>query len=1243
MKQQDPSGTQSKLNVRMYEEACSDAMKSKAARHRRRNVQRQKLGLRLTQPLPDDASEYTSSDSTASSIAPDSADESESSDEAREFNEIEQGSVGRLPAPRAIKQTTFKGIPPINKNPRASPPRRLSATSLSTGRLPAGDLGRSTAGTTYQGTARKPNAASKTTPRPLPAAALKTVQTATATATITSSSSTVPSSAILANKFKLKAVRTGSATSSRLPRPQAGVPAYKVRKKRTNLKESMVDSTREPKLFKYMKRVNQARKRGIELNEAAPLDMSAIPANFLITGDQPRRVQSLDVPAGVPATNTEQNRRNTEMVQTGPAILSASGTKKPRKGLSVQFDDSTTKVNFFTEPDFDEPTFIYEPMSIDNTLDPIGHDDSTANTATKKPRRLSLSQYQERGGTQTVARIVTFGRDSRETRALFKGITRIDQPWRTHFMAKDHLIFETICAAADFFSQPLYRPENRLSYGILEFRRDFAASEAIAARLQKTATAFYLARDEYSILVYPNGYEAWKPLTDPTSPGLSEGLLRYVIFQTTPLRLALYPPLPTTATKRDGVGATAASVCDAVMKQIFDESLSAAIKDQNTFVLVYYPVDEHLFQVLSLWLRLMRPQCQIYASRIKGSWKSFRKSATEPATIIFHESVVAGIRKIPLLWKMLQQRTHEFWSLSACGNPKRLWPTTDGRVSDHPPSLIPVQLTVTRIFPYGRAILITPSFAVSQPRELCRALERFKARAMFEPIVLVACANFPEYLRALYSDKARERDAAMLARGDSHIPIERPEFESMDMIRDRIGACELAGAIADSRRIFRLGGVPEDIAKTVWADDVMAADDEQSLVNWFAAWSTMRLTSYREFYVMGTDARDKKWSHRTVKVPNYSAGTVGNPDVLYTREARKQQDAASLLSPQAPPRTAMSTVFNCRDLPHEIREWALYFLAHGPANSWSRLYAEPVSWADTDMADGFGDPLCKYATFKNWFYYMHRYNQSSNTLIGFFYTVDTDWDRTKQSSDAPRHPWVAIYRPADPHKNKDNYTRMELLIWDPAVEGRLPTHPGPMSKLLPMQRRLIDYVGEEAPKRFEKHYLDRVWIGGFPLPPVPEPPYPLDVTRQAIENFVLDGNTWLNAWATKLVGVGWRQLNYDAYKAQSATGPGGSYAEKAHKEPETFIKAASDAGRPVRMIFHPPPGDDQVSTRCTNDLYNAALDARRARPECTSFHYRFRPTTQWYQELVEEGREYNHIRVGSWDELMNDCLPKRSS
>lgn len=1140
---------QNKLNIRMYEEACSDAIESKAARHRRRNVKRQKMGLKLTRPLPDDASEYSSSASAASSVAADSADEFGSSDEAHESNEIEMGSVGKVLTPRAIKQTTFKGMPPINKTPTVPPTRRLSATSLSTARLPAGDLRRSAAGTTYQGTARKPNSSSKIAPRPPLAVALKTAHTTTTkTSTSSSSSSTstslaplAPSSSSLADKFKLKAVRTGSASGSHLPRTKAGVPAYKVRKKRASLKESMVDSTKTPKLFKYMKRVNQARKRGIELNEAAPLDLSAIPTNFLITGDQPRRVQSLVAPAAEPATNTEQNRRNAEMVQTGPAILSASGPKKSRRGLSVRFDDSTTKVNFFSEPDFDEPTFVEEPMSVNNTLNPIGHDGSAPNTASTKSRRQSLLHYEERGGTQTVARIVTFGRDSRETRALFKGITRIDQLWRTQFMAEDHLVFETICTAADFITQPLYKPGNRLSYGNLEFRRDFAASEAIAARLQRTASAFYLARDEYSILVYPSGCEAWKPLADPSSPGLPEGLLRYIIFQTaTPLKLALYPPLPTTATKRDAVSTTPASVCDAVMKQIFDESLSAAIEHQNTFVLVYFPVDEHLFQVISLWLRLMRPQCQIYTSRIKGSWKYFCRSATESATVIFHESVVGSIRKIPLLWKILQQRAHDFWSLSACGKTKRLWPTMDGRVSNHVPPSIPVQLTVTRIFPYGRAILIAPSFAVSQPRELRRALERFKARAMFEPIVLVTCANFPEYLRTLYCDKARERDAEVVfGRGGTGGLAERPGPESMERIKDRIDAYELAGAIADSRQVFRLGGVPEDVAKTVWADDVMAPDDEQSLVHWFAAWSIMRLTSYREFYVMGTEMRDKKWSHRTVQVPNYSAGTVGNPDSLYAREARKQQDAAGLTSPQAPPPTAVSAVFNSHDLAHAIREWALYFLAHGPANSRSRLYAEPVSWADTKMADDFGDPLCKYATFNNWFYHMHRYSQGSNTLIGFFYTVDTDWDGTKQSSDAPRHPWVAVYRPADPHRNRDNYTRMELLIWDSAVEGRPFTQPGPMSKLLPMQRRLIDYVGEEAPKRFAKHYLDRVWLGGFPLLPVPEPPYPLDVTRHAIEEFLLDSNTWLSAWTSKLIDIGWKQLDYVSYNAPTATDPGG--------------------------------------------------------------------------------------------------------
>ncbi|KAK6841033.1 hypothetical protein PG989_005625 [Apiospora arundinis] len=246
-------------------------------------------------------------------------------------------------------------------------------------------------------------------------------------------------------------------------------------------------------------------------------------------------------------------------------------------------------------------------------------------------------------------------------------------------------------------------------------------------------------------------------------------------------------------------------------------------------------------------------------------------------------------------------------------------------------------------------------------------------------------------------------------------------------------------------------------------------------------------TSYRRFYVIGSRARGNAKARKTVRIPNYATHVTGDPDVAFARFLQNQQNlsAGTTNSTESRNYTITPYVFQSTIYPSDraadLKAW-LSSLIHSQHHGWLRVHIDPVSWRDVQMADSFGDPTCGYATFTNWFYSILKFHKSVNTLMGLFYTIDTDWTDSAQTGNAGRHPWIAIYRPVNPHHFEKGRSGGSSLRGPPP--------------LLPMQRRLIEFVREEAPKRFAEHSLSKVWIGDFPIPPTPEPSHPIDGDHQ---------------------------------------------------------------------------------------------------------------------------------------------------
>ncbi|KAK8094734.1 hypothetical protein PG997_001419 [Apiospora hydei] len=1118
------------FDLNEYETAITDAIEAHNARHLRRNAKRRRLGQQLTAPFVED-----SVDGSSASIF--SRDISVSSDEAMELDDIEPGHAEKVAVSKPIKQKVFKGIP--NSTVAAG-----NSSKSSTRRQPIGSLadpvrqasGGSSQMVGYQGTARrtsigdkdptqsgaakKPSAGNKDFAQPgisrKPSMIDKTQ--AKPRQPMAKTTNVAPSSSILAKKFQ--AVRTARP----VPIPPADK-LPKIRKRRSSLKESMMDSTKEPKLFNSHRRRNVARKRGQELNDSAPLNASAIPANFFITNDKPKQPAAAAVTADQPPSKT-----TVDDLQTSDKIQSPtappSETKKPRKS-----------VRFTEDPISEEPAEIESPLTAPESAIPVSD-------TTKAPKKkLSLAAYQERSGKQAVAKTTFFGPEgSRCVRILLNGITRARLPWLKSFMDDTTLQFRMVCVAEDLLNtpEPFYETHNKLASGTVDCPEPehMPALEVVGNNLRRTQSAFYLARQD---------------LSDPASP--SPTSLNHVIFQPTePIDLGLYRPLVSSDEYHDGPGSADADVCLKVMNELIDVD-PEALRSKPDYYLIHHESERFLFQMVALWLRSLVPECRIFTTSWEGSWTKFTQEGNKDSTVIIH----------------------------------------DPGMLEKSPSMALPYLKLTPLFPYGCAILITPSFAVSEPAELCRLLAWFKEKSKVAPYVLVGCANFPDYLRGLVLDKAREADQLKRTQS-SDVFLDKDlaaKGLSRDDLKDRIHAWEFVCDLV------------KDICKTVWASEHIDPNDEQSLVNWFAWWSTTRLARYRKFHVIGSRARGIAKARRTVQIPNYAPQTVGDPDVAFARFLRAQQelssDTASGFGELTTPYVFQSTMFR-NDQAAELKSWISHINSYQKA-SWVKLYMDPVSWIDVRMADAFEDPRCEYATFTNWFCSIPKFWKSVNTLMGLFYTIDTDWTGEANAASTGRHPWIAIYRPVNPHYFDKPYKEMELFLWDCGFPERSRGSSSSGPPLLPMQRRLIEFIREEASKRFPEHFLGRVWLGDFPLPDTPDPPHPIDVTCHAVDHLV-------KHTIGRQQKTGGRPISQGGGRLGSA--------------------GADDYPRTA--------GNKQGPSRCRNALYDEALQARRVNPRAANLDYQYQPTLEWYHALKEEGRSYNYISVDSWDKTLDDLM-----
>ncbi|KAI0426985.1 hypothetical protein F5Y09DRAFT_317387 [Xylaria sp. FL1042] len=1287
------AGKREMFDLALFDRACA----GRTERHRRRNAKRRRLGLPLTLPLLPERADSTRVASPADQ------DLFTSDDEPQEGDEIDSADIPPLksgttiststlstatitPAPSATvrkvpKQKTFVGLPKDSSTSRLSEkgriqkpapkvPAKISAASSSVTtsrpiRKGSGDTMTGYQGTAFQG---RSSVFNKT-----PATKISTPSAPVITNKLSSTAS--GSSGPLSNSSKAPGSKKLTATRTRPLPASAGTNVFaggRQRKKRANLGDVMADPSKAPKAFSNMRIMNLAKKRGIEKGDVVGA-LSSIPQKFIIGNEQtntgsrrPSLVSptTVESPQSHEAFNSASAASSTIPKPQVPVGPTQQGDKEeappPKRKKSVRFtgEDSEELVGTINEQ-FDEIVHIN-----DNLNSPDADKGAPAPS-----RKLSLATYQGRGQTQTIEKLVKFGHGE-AIMVSFGGITRHTTTWLSTLKAEKALHFSSTCSSFHFFQQQQQLIKEKLSAGTIKafLPEHVSALKNIADSLQRSSIGLHLVAREYSILVYPVKCHGWDWLDGDLKKPDEDVLLRHIIFLS-PVPPGAYPseyqkdPMeldqlvyPNGGSNPELVGVLTELDFTKIVPQ--DSKL---INKQN-YMLLFPLKAQQLLGVIMAWLRFHQQDQPIFTLEQPHGWRLFHEAvqAGGGGTIISHaEFTLWKLEKLPGVWRMLENHTYTFWHLDNGENKRPQYPSCLNAIS------MPGKLQLTRLFPYGRAFLITPSFVISEPARLCSFLEWFKSIAVNPSYIIVTCHDFPRFLRNIAEEKESEHTTLKRLNPnntDVDIFLERTRRRKQD-IDNHFRAWQLFQEIMER---FGDEETSEEIRKVHWLSEFIDPSDEQSLVNAYCWWAQLKCDRFRRFYVLGSDPSKIQAAYRYIKIPRYFDTESSDPDIAsillerrllaseLQKEAEKQGTEANIAWGTDEAVDGLSNVTGAwrksicetsfrfpsslfhSDDAYELQRW-IECERRETIGNWSELHQKPVSWKDWNMATQFADGdeyRNRFDTFGTWFKAAPRFTSKRNTWYGLFYTITDTWDEYMPKRKYQRHPWIAIYRPKNPQLMRNGvFSKIELFIWDTAAVGREKTG----QFLLDMQCQLIDYVYSSVGEHYPGCVLSDVWYSSATNLEIGPNDNPLDITCRRIKEMFDDGREELpcmdkhlrsrwtpidpRAWST-----GMSPMTMRIKPVEKASG----LATK--RIPQT----EDDKLKPQRAIWHPVRrGTGCRGTKCFNHLHETCLQARLRDPKCSQIEYRYRPTQVWWADQIAEGRGCGYIRVDAGGKIID--------
>jgi len=504
--------------------------------------------------------------------------------------------------------------------------------------------------------------------------------------------------------------------------------------------------------------------------------------------------------------------------------------------------------------------------------------DPPATTTKKNATKMTIGDHRRKAASKAFGargKEVLFGSDATRSIAVDFGDfgESLQQSWGVSFSSIPTIKFDQMCTAQDFEAQH-QSLERRICWrGSLSAdpadRAAISELDRIWEQLRLLPGGLISVCPEFVVLLYPAS-EEWK-FTEPSSNLATSTGLKYVIFET---RENLLPDLK--VVEKDKSTDYRKDLVRSLQGLSFKKLLPKAIRGQiYHFYLLFPPSADETAAFFTSWLEAAWPYTKIYSSNTEGSWNFFaRSSMVDFGIILIHESAVAHVAELPSLLRLINpdsdSKGFTFWCIGDSSAPYPVFsPLRSASLG---------QMTVTRLFPHGQAVLLTPSFLIAHPERALQLLAWFREKLRTSTTVgtnkLVCCHNIGDYLLELACNKSLEREQFRAKHRDD------PRADAME---ERTGlswkTCELRFACHSSMSemlsvdvsdactdFYNSGHLDEAVNPIVFADESINPDDEQALVNWFAGWSMTKLDQFRKFVVVGSTPSSKERACRMKEV-----------------------------------------------------------------------------------------------------------------------------------------------------------------------------------------------------------------------------------------------------------------------------------------------------------------------------------------------------------------------------------------
>jgi chromo domain-containing protein 1 len=534
-------------------------------------------------------------------------------------------------------------------------------------------------------------------------------------------------------------------------------------------------------------------------------------------------------------------------------------------------DDELKSTKSLGDSDLASSVFAHSPLQIgddpDNIL-PLDFDKSDVemgeamNTASgSKVTKLSIEDYRKKIDKLLNHRVKEVILGNKEAQSVVLDFGDIgdgaQHEWGQSFSKARKFHFSQMCTAQDF--EALYSTLPRVVY----WNGGLAANPADKVAMERMGTFSQYLRlclgglisvsEHFALLIYP-AMDEWKVLSASGSFP-PDDKLKYLIFQPSVdiKRIVLSKGDPPTLFRK--------TLVKGVHGLRYRQFLHAEKSDLvHHFYLVFPTQANHSAAFFASWLRASDSRCKIYSSQTEGAWNFFVKSREIHAgVILIHESVVDYVSELPRLYSLLNappNRMNTFWCISDSSQQYPVFQSLET------PNL--GQIAVTRIFPHGHMILLTPSFLVAEPEKACFFIQWFqgKLKTTSPGTWKIVCTHdIRTYLLQLALEKSLERDqfyeenhdkpakdAMASKRGLSYQACEA-RFRCHEMISDL-----LKDSIQD--RLLEPYDSEQSDSRSpfIFADASIDPDDEKLLITWFAGWAIRHLDKFRKYTVMGTNS-----------------------------------------------------------------------------------------------------------------------------------------------------------------------------------------------------------------------------------------------------------------------------------------------------------------------------------------------------------------------------------------------------